>query len=1199
MVQPSPLRILVTAIAISSWYAGYSQEAFSTLQQVTPPSPEAISFVQQNFSPVSLYTGKQTYSLPLYSLPISGIEFGISLNYTGGNGIKVEEVAASVGLGWSLQYTGSVTRVIKGMADDAYAGGYLHLPGIDSTFHDVTRPDHSIYDQGYSYGKYDGQPDVYYLSAPGISASFYINKYKRIVFIEKSDLVVTILWSGYTIVGFEVLDLSGNKYLFNTTEATRSVSLANGYSEYNAYDVSAWYLSEIRDKSGNLLVSLQYKDKELHQTSQFIRAPYQFDLNNQANFKEDESSYMWLYNKRPLLEKIQFSNGSVEFVMSQNVRCDLGNDRYIDSIKVRNAIGEYIRRINFDYSYFSDTGVVSEGEALPGDAALRLKLDSVHIIGREAGDRELYAFEYETDKLLPNRVETFAMDHWGYYNGKNNSTWEARYRAKYYVADGYVNNPKRMLKEFGSANREPDPAFAQACILKRVFTPLGGTVEFEYEGHTANHPELPNSVTTSILTYSLDDEKNYFDVDMIREPFAYVRVKALIHPGVELVYAIGDSLGNMDPILDTLRQESPEHSHKLVNGTYYIRAKVLMSHPEDSGYNYAPRLIRDIETLAINKPVGGVRIRRMKLSDPVGGQNLQRDYYYNESGSNDPLSLSTGTIGTIPKYGYQSVQVSLDMVIIQGYVRQLSTSYPLISTSGSYVGYDKVTVVDNDELKSESQFTTFQDFPELVDGYFGDALVASYLEPDRNIDPYDPMNSMTLIEGEWYEHWPFAPAVERDFYRGKITREVQYKREGSTFLPIFEKHYWYQHNFGFVSDQPGQPDGDDLPIESVTGMVCNMYRSPDDEGPGSARNRSKSFLLHTGRYDLRKTTERTYHYGPSGTNILMKETTFDYGHSPWLKDSLFHYQVTGTISTGSDFVVDSVTYYYPYDRHYLNGDVTPADTAHFADMEAQNRIGSPVIQKTTRDGAQVSMVKNRFGSFNDGHVELASISTRTGSGPLEDRFSFNRYDTLGNILEQQKTNDVASAYMWDYNGAYLVAEATNATFNDIAYTSFETGSKGKWIFNGTATEDPTSPTGKMCYPFNGFSIWIDDLNANQTYIVSYWKKGTGPVNIYTSTVSTGPTVNGWTYYEHRITPAGGTFTISGSSAYIDELRLYPETALMTTYTYEPLVGMTSQCDPNNVITRYAYDSFGRLTTVKDGDGNIMRHVRYHIHSEGQ
>jgi YD repeat-containing protein len=62
---------------------------------------------------------------------------------------------------------------------------------------------------------------------------------------------------------------------------------------------------------------------------------------------------------------------------------------------------------------------------------------------------------------------------------------------------------------------------------------------------------------------------------------------------------------------------------------------------------------------------------------------------------------------------------------------------------------------------------------------------------------------------------------------------------------------------------------------------------------------------------------------------------------------------------------------------------------------------------------------------------------------------------------------------------------------------------------------------------------------------------------------------------------------------IDELRLYPAAAQMSTFTYEPLVGLTSTTDANGKSQYYDYDQVNRLATVKDNDGNIVKNYKYH------
>src|SRR5699024_5523387 len=122
------------------------------------------------------------------------------------------------------------------------------------------------------------------------------------------------------------------------------------------------------------------------------------------------------------------------------------------------------------------------------------------------------------------------------------------------------------------------------------------------------------------------------------------------------------------------------------------------------------------------------------------------------------------------------------------------------------------------------------------------------------------------------------------------------------------------------------------------------------------------------------------------------------------------------------------------------------------------------------------------------------------------------------------------------------------------------------------------------------------LSPSSNYFITYWSKS-GSISISGGTHSnniTGKTINGWTYHEVTITGTSSIY-ISGSG-YIDELRLYPINAQITTYTYKPLHGMTSKCNNKNNITYYQYDGFGRLKLVRDENGNIIKQYAYHYHT---
>ncbi|MFT3945675.1 MAG: RHS repeat protein [Agriterribacter sp.] len=222
------------------------------------------------------------------------------------------------------------------------------------------------------------------------------------------------------------------------------------------------------------------------------------------------------------------------------------------------------------------------------------------------------------------------------------------------------------------------------------------------------------------------------------------------------------------------------------------------------------------------------------------------------------------------------------------------------------------------------------------------------------------------------------------------------------------------------------------------------------------------------------------------------------------------------------------------------------------------------------------------------------IKSSLGVAIPENRIEFNGFDANCNLLEQQKANDVKQSYIWDYNSAYPIAQVINSPVTDIAHTSFEADSKGNWTYTGTPAADATAPTGKKAFTIvnSASNITKSGLSTTTTYIVSYWKKS-GTVAVNGTTAVTGKTINGWTYYEHKVVnPSGGLITVSGTNGIIDELRLYPITAQMTTYTYEPLIGMTSQTDPSGKVITYEYDGFGRLKSIRDKDGNIIKTMDY-------
>lgn len=63
---------------------------------------------------------------------------------------------------------------------------------------------------------------------------------------------------------------------------------------------------------------------------------------------------------------------------------------------------------------------------------------------------------------------------------------------------------------------------------------------------------------------------------------------------------------------------------------------------------------------------------------------------------------------------------------------------------------------------------------------------------------------------------------------------------------------------------------------------------------------------------------------------------------------------------------------------------------------------------------------------------------------------------------------------------------------------------------------------------------------------------------------------------------------------LNNLRVSHPKALITTYTYDPLIGVTSITDPKGKVVYYEYDDMGRLKCTRDHDNNIEKVYHYNF-----
>jgi YD repeat-containing protein len=195
-------------------------------------------------------------------------------------------------------------------------------------------------------------------------------------------------------------------------------------------------------------------------------------------------------------------------------------------------------------------------------------------------------------------------------------------------------------------------------------------------------------------------------------------------------------------------------------------------------------------------------------------------------------------------------------------------------------------------------------------------------------------------------------------------------------------------------------------------------------------------------------------------------------------------------------------------------------------------------------------------------------------------------------------NGIVTSYVWDTLCQIPSAVVRNAAVSDIAYAGFETPGNASWSFASAARDSSSALTGRKSYILTNGNISKSGLSASLTYQVTYWhKNSSGSVSINGQTATSLGTANGWTLYSKELSSITSV-TVSGTGR-IDELRLHPKGAQMTSFASEALLGLTSECDQNNSLRYYEYDGLGRLTIVRDKDRNVLKKVCYNYQGQVQ
>jgi RHS repeat-associated protein len=455
---------------------------FLEKKSVTQPSPGAANLGKYGEVNINNFTGALNLQFPIHTVKGSDIGTSVSVSYDG-SGNKVEALPSLVGLGFTLNAGGVITRSIQGKPDlnSNYYSRASELYNYPSLSDAVGQND---FYYKIAKGTLEAQPDVYYFNFGGFSGKFVFKADKTVIMKDAKDILITPAWSSDDdVANFTIVDALGTKYYFTETERTRTTYLYDNNFVTDItptlanYDfTSAWYLTKIEAANGNETIEFSYTT-----LNPPLSAAYQRPQNLDNAKSKSYSKEVFPNSAAPATES--FSNNI-------NSTTTISNRRFINYItyKLGTAVIEKLEFVK------SVPNLTFSGQAVETDGQ---KLDTIKIYGGVNAATALRQFNFiqdgSTNRLtlkkieeasitetsIPKKIHEFtyestalpavssnSVDHWGYYNGAGNSGPIPSYAG--YAGDG--------------ANRNSTQA-ALSSILTQVKYPTMGYSVFMHETH--------------------------------------------------------------------------------------------------------------------------------------------------------------------------------------------------------------------------------------------------------------------------------------------------------------------------------------------------------------------------------------------------------------------------------------------------------------------------------------------------------------------------------------------------------------------------------------------------------------------------------------------------------------------------------------------------------------------------------------------
>ncbi len=1218
------LTILCTVLSLHAQetdsQASFDYESELNRSVSIPNSPEAEAFTQYGNTPVNMYAGSPEIGIPIYTHQGRELSLPVNLNYDA-SGIKVEQLATASGLGWNLAVGGRISRIANGLPDDYITAGstpYLSFWNDDvrdkmlvyrnqSAFfadeQDVV--DYFDFMNSISINEFETQPDYFSLNAIGINdyIAFDVNTRQAYalnnphIIVEFDTSLPNATDGMRSITKWTITGADGTKYYFEAAEITdydgNDIRIFDVYKTYN----SSWVLTKVESANRRDTYTFNYTPldpwSQNFSVSGYSSYSYTIDENTPINVPSPPyvtSFIPTIRIEQQRLDNIVHNGKEIVSISYQN-RYDIGASDAIDAITIKNGSTQDYKIYDFLTSYFGISSGQNPASEIPSH--IRLKLDGIDIKSSNNDLYQKYRFDYFSPEQVPPVVSK-GQDYMGYYNGQGSNT---------------VLFPEVTVGQhtFGGANRSVNFTQAIKGTLSRIYYPTGGYTDFEFEPHTT--PAEPSDVDENTFTqiyasqlligamntdapcgtpaslcecgsgwcndeYGPGRSPNFTNTSFDIQEAGNYTLKYLEtdtnsgspSEGVARAYAFKVSNATScgpAPILDTDQILDPggdggllidntdvifnkyDHQYLLnVDGEMGVFLtpgcyQILLINPSDNTTQLlqVSRLETTIDSPAELADVqrAGFRIKTIKNYTDTNELATEKEYLYKV----EKISTADSSGNIIFNPQFYTVNNGLTVTGIDDGCQIVDATSLFVSGSSSggsqpHVAYSRVYEVFKKGTTPEDNGGYIQhDF--YIDQNTG--LHSPGVPP--NVSSYRPH----LAVGQEINTKTFdnTDTVLQEVSRDLATNSSAYKYFGSFGLYVINKP---EKAFDLLVSKPY--------LSGVTYDFAQKIYGAFSTGEGDGSTACAyvypdvtllGWDLHITSYvpsfELRSSSVEgavggvvqqvsTQYFGDLSDNKQL-QTTEDYEYDNTIGHLLR--EKTSTLETD-----EQITQEYRYALELTD----PV----FLQMQSRNQLQMPVEVTTTSETA-VNTRKSNYSAIGNGFyptsIEIANNLMDPATGaisnhPNEERIFFEYY-TNGNIKTSYQAEIITGGF-----------PSSITKVNETAYI---------WGY------DNKYPIAKI-------------VNASHSEIASY----------VASLVSLAQADN-----DRTLDYIGNEGALRQA---LDAMREDPSLSHthITTYTYDPLIGITSMTDPRGYTMYYEYDSLYRLNYVKDSDGNILNENEY-------